>query len=79
METCLQRTLDQEVFGRAYGLELPASLGGIVAGIPGAIVAVPTAAVISYTWPYLRGDHDHDQEPGALGCPDPPAALIRPP
>jgi predicted PurR-regulated permease PerM len=35
-------------------------VGGIVAGIPGAIVAVPTAAVVSYAWPYLRGDHDHE-------------------
>jgi hypothetical protein len=32
METCLQRTLDEEVFGRAYGLALPASLAGILAG-----------------------------------------------
>jgi MFS family permease len=31
-ETGLQRTLSPEVFGRAYGLALPASLGGIVAG-----------------------------------------------
>jgi predicted PurR-regulated permease PerM len=37
------------------------AVGGIVAGIPGAIVAVPSAAVISYAWPYLRGDHDHDR------------------
>ena len=34
------------------------AIGGIVAGIPGALVAVPTSAVISYAWPYLRGDHD---------------------
>ena len=41
------------------------AIGGIVAGIPGAIVAVPTAAVISYAWPYLRGDHDETQpQPG---------------
>jgi MFS family permease len=31
-ETWLQRTLDEEVFGRAYGLAVPASYGGIVAG-----------------------------------------------
>jgi MFS family permease len=31
-ETSLQRELDDDVFGRAYGLALPASLGGIVAG-----------------------------------------------
>jgi predicted PurR-regulated permease PerM len=41
------------------------AVGGIVAGIPGAIVAVPTAAVISYAWPYLRGDHDEaEPQPG---------------
>ena len=41
------------------------AIGGIVAGIPGAIVAVPTAAVISYAWPYLRGDHDEvEPQPG---------------
>ncbi len=32
------------------------AIGGIVAGIPGAIVAVPTAAVIAYAAPYLRRD-----------------------
>jgi predicted MFS family arabinose efflux permease len=31
-ETGLQRMLDEDVFGRAYGLALPASLAGIVAG-----------------------------------------------
>lgn len=31
-ETTLQRSLDDAVFARAYGLALPASLGGIVAG-----------------------------------------------
>ena len=36
------------------------AVGGIVAGIPGAIIAVPAAAVISYAWPYLRGDDDHE-------------------
>jgi predicted PurR-regulated permease PerM len=36
------------------------AVGGIVAGIPGAIIAVPVAAVVSYAWPYLRGDHDHE-------------------
>lgn len=37
------------------------AVGGIVAGIAGAIVAVPAAAAISYAWPYLRG-----------GSPEPP-------
>ena len=36
------------------------AVGGIVAGIPGAIIAVPAAAVVSYAWPYLRGDHDQE-------------------
>lgn len=31
-ETGLQRMLDEDVYGRAYGLALPASLAGIVAG-----------------------------------------------
>ena len=31
-ETSLQRTLPAEMFGRAYGLALPASIGGIAAG-----------------------------------------------
>lgn len=31
-DTCLQRELDEAVFARAYGLVLPACLGGIVAG-----------------------------------------------
>ncbi|HUB39766.1 MAG TPA: AI-2E family transporter [Streptosporangiaceae bacterium] len=31
------------------------AVGGVVAGIPGAIIAVPVAAVITYAWPELRG------------------------
>ena len=47
------------VVGRAVHLHplaiiLVLSLGGIIAGIPGAIVAVPAAAVITYAWPLLR-------------------------
>jgi predicted PurR-regulated permease PerM len=30
------------------------AVGGVIAGIPGAIIAVPTAAVITYAWPVLR-------------------------
>jgi len=30
------------------------AVGGVVAGIPGAIIAVPVAAVITYAWPALR-------------------------
>lgn len=47
------------------------AVGGIVAGIPGAIVAVPAAAVISYAWPVLRGD----PAPGGHGpVTEPPPA-----
>ena len=65
-ETVLQRTLDEDTFGSAYGLALPASLGGIVAGSliapalvgvlggPGALVAVG-CAVLAYALVVLRG------------------------
>jgi predicted PurR-regulated permease PerM len=48
------------VVGRAVRLHplaiiLVLAVGGVIAGIPGAIVAVPTAAVITYAWPFLRG------------------------
>jgi len=33
------------------------AVGGIIAGIPGAIVAVPLTAVITYAWPVLRAGH----------------------
>jgi predicted PurR-regulated permease PerM len=32
------------------------AVGAIIAGIPGAIIAVPVAAVITYAWPALRSD-----------------------
>jgi len=35
---------------------LALSVGGILAGIPGAIIAVPFAAVITYAWAALRAD-----------------------
>jgi predicted PurR-regulated permease PerM len=38
------------------GIIVVLAIGGIVAGVPGAIVAVPITAVITYAWPYLRGD-----------------------
>ncbi len=40
------------------GIILVLTAGGIIAGIPGAIVAVPAAAVVFYAWPQLRGSHD---------------------
>jgi MFS family permease len=42
-ETQLQRSLDDEVFGRVYGIALPASLGGIVVG---SLIAPVLVAVI---------------------------------
>jgi MFS family permease len=64
-DTGLQRMLDEDVFGRAYGLAIPASLGGIVIGSliapvlataiggSGALVAVG-GAVIAYAALVLR-------------------------
>jgi predicted PurR-regulated permease PerM len=37
------------------------AVGAIIAGIPGAIVAVPFAAVITYAWPALRGSRPGDE------------------
>jgi MFS family permease len=64
-ETWLQRTLDEQVFGRAYGLAVPASYGGIAAGsllAPALISAVGVtgtlivtgAAVTAYAVTLLR-------------------------
>jgi len=39
---------------------LALAVGGIVAGIPGAIVAVPTAGIIIYAWPALRDGSPDD-------------------
>ena len=39
---------------------LALAVGGIVAGIPGAIIAVPVAAVITYAWPALRDERGQD-------------------
>ncbi|HEY2505115.1 MAG TPA: AI-2E family transporter [Streptosporangiaceae bacterium] len=36
------------------------AVGGIIAGIPGAIVAVPFAAVVSYAWSALRAEDPED-------------------
>jgi len=45
-ETCLQRSLPAEAFGRAYGLALPASIGGIAAG---ALTAPLLTSVVGLT------------------------------
>jgi MFS family permease len=67
-DTTLQRTLDEDVFGRAYGLALPASIGGIVVGsavapllasllgTSGALVATGSA-VLAYGLLVLRGGY----------------------
>jgi predicted PurR-regulated permease PerM len=39
---------------------LALAVGGIVAGIPGAIIAVPVTAVITYAWPALRDEAPED-------------------
>ncbi|HVB41248.1 MAG TPA: AI-2E family transporter [Streptosporangiaceae bacterium] len=43
------------------------TVGGIVAGIPGAIIAVPIAAMVTYAWPHLRGDHELGPPGGSFG------------
>jgi predicted PurR-regulated permease PerM len=48
------------------------AVGGVIAGIAGAIVAVPAAASISYAWPYLR--RDQSGRPGPPGATGPPGS-----
>jgi predicted PurR-regulated permease PerM len=60
------------VVGRAVRLHplaiiLALGVGGVVAGIPGAIVAVPAAAVITYAWPFLRGAPSRPRQAGSPG------------
>jgi predicted MFS family arabinose efflux permease len=45
-ETALQRDLPDEVFARAYGIALPASIAGIAVG---SLVAAPLVAVVGLT------------------------------
>ena len=49
------------------GVILVLAAGGIIAGIPGAIVAVPATAVIYYAWPHLRGGDGRAGGPPAAG------------
>ena len=65
-QTALRRELDEDVFGRAYGLAFPAAIAGIVVGSviapglaallggSGALVAVGSA-VLAYALLVLRG------------------------
>ncbi len=52
------------------GIILVLAVGGIVAGVPGAIVAVPAAAVIFYAWPSLREPQEPElPDDVAVGSP----------
>ncbi len=92
-DTMLQRTLDEDVFGRAYGLALPASIAGIVIGsaiapvlasllgASGALVAVG-GAVLAYTTLILRRGTVRDEQPvpvAAVVLPQPPDEAVVPP
>jgi predicted PurR-regulated permease PerM len=68
--------LQPQVIGRMIRLHplaiiLVLAVGGIIAGIAGAIIAVPVAAVITYAWPELRSgpppraDSDPGEQPPA--------------
>jgi predicted PurR-regulated permease PerM len=46
------------------------AVGGIIAGIAGAIVAVPTAAALAHAWPHLRQQPGPDDD-GGHGPPGP--------
>ena len=55
--------LQPQVVGRILRLHplaviLVLAVGGVLAGIPGAVVAVPTAAAIARAWPELRRPPD---------------------
>ena len=81
-DTCLQRALDQDVLGRAFGLTLPAAIGGIAAGaliapvlagvlgVSGALVSVG-AAVLAYALVVL---HQTRAVPGTAHAAQPAAA-----
>jgi predicted PurR-regulated permease PerM len=49
---------------------LALAVGGIIAGIPGAIVAVPVVAVITYAWPLLRGADPESPHHEPVSPPD---------
>ena len=68
-DTTLQRELDEDVFGRAYGIAFPAAIAGIVVGsviapglaallgAPGALIAVG-GTVLGYSVLVIRGADD---------------------
>jgi predicted PurR-regulated permease PerM len=77
------------VVGRAVRLHplaiiLVLAVGGVIAGIPGAIVAVPAAAVLTYAVPFLRGGglpagHDPPDAQHPPAHVEPPAEPVTPP
>jgi hypothetical protein len=78
-ETSLQRSLPADVFGRAYGLALPAAIAGIVLGSLIAPVLVATvggpgatlisgAAVLAYGLLLLRGGRRTQAELAVAGA-----------
>jgi len=79
-ETCLQRSLPAEAFGRAYGLALPASIGGIAAGaliaplltsvvgLTGALLSVG-AVVVAYGLLIQRQERPAAPAPASQGAP----------
>jgi MFS family permease len=87
-DTMLQRTLDEDVFGRAYGLALPASIAGIVIGsalapvlasllgASGALAAIG-GAVLAYTTLILRRGTVRDEQ-RIPATPDAAVVLPRP-
>jgi predicted PurR-regulated permease PerM len=67
--------LQPQVIGRAVRLHplaiiLALAVGAVIAGIPGAIIAVPTAAVIRYAWPALRDSEPSPQGSEPVSPPD---------
>jgi MFS family permease len=87
-ETTLQRTLDEDVFGRAYGLAVPASIAGIVLGsavapvlasllgTAGALTAAGSV-VLAYALLVLRGGYRRAGQP-VPAVPAAAKALPRP-
>jgi predicted PurR-regulated permease PerM len=66
--------LQPQVVGRIVRLHplaiiLVLAVGAIIAGVAGAIVAVPAAAALCYAWPHLRRDRPPPESPPPPGLP----------
>ena len=71
--------LQPQIVGRIIRLHplaviLVLAVGGVLAGVPGAVVAVPTAAAIVRAWPELRRPPDTPDTPDTPDPPDTAAA-----